>query len=244
MTGAAGSIGRSVVPFLPTAWDLRRMDVAPGAAATTDHATTGDAGDSQIRPLDVTDFSACVTAFEGADAVVHLAAVPDPAATWEQLLPANVVGAHHVAQAAAQCRVGRLVLASSLQAVAAWPDQTQVRAGDASRPDTLYGATKAWAEALGSWVASTTATTVVALRIGYFALQRPAEDVVPPRERSAWLSPRDAAELIRAAVEADGVTFVVANGISANRYRRADLDETVRLLGYHPRDDAWAADGV
>jgi uronate dehydrogenase len=88
-------------------------------------------------------------------------------------------------------------------------------------------------------VAATTATSVVALRIGYFALQRPDADAVSPAERAAWLSPRDAAELVRAAVEAEDVEFVVAAGTSANRYRRADLEDTIRRLGYRPRDDAW-----
>jgi hypothetical protein len=31
----------------------------------------------------------------------------------------------------------------------------------------------------------------------------------------------------------------VANGISANRYRRADLEETMQQLGYRPVDHAW-----
>ena len=44
---------------------------------------------------------------------------------------------------------------------------------------------------------------------------------------------------VRAAVEAETVDFVVANGTSANRYRRADLQDTIRSLGYRPIDDAW-----
>lgn len=80
---------------------------------------------------------------------------------------------------------------------------------------------------------------MVALRIGYFSPQRPDAATVPTPELSAWLSPRDAAELVRAAVEAVGFIFVVANGISANRYRRADLEETKQQLGYRPVDDAW-----
>jgi hypothetical protein len=32
----------------------------------------------------------------------------------------------------------------------------------------------------------------------------------------------------------------VADGISANRYPKADVGRTVRLLGYRPADDAWA----
>src|SRR5918993_1264916 len=137
--------------------------------------------------------------------------------------------------------VRRFGLASSLQVVCAMSDKTQVRVGDPPRPANLYGATKAWAEALGAWVAGTTPTSVVALRIGYFAPERPDPASVPARELSAWLSPRDAAELVRAAVEAVGFDFVVANGISANRYRRADLTETMQQLGYRPVDDAWSS---
>ncbi len=134
------------------------------------------------------------------------------------------------------------MLASSLHAVSAGPAETQVRATDQPRPANLYGATKAWAEALGSWIAATTSTSVVALRIGYFAAERPNAETVSARELSAWLSTRDAAELVRAAVEAEDLDFVVANGISANRYRFADLQDTMRQLGYRPVDDAWQSE--
>jgi hypothetical protein len=43
---------------------------------------------------------------------------------------------------------------------------------------------------------------------------------------------------VRAAVEAVAPNFVVANGISANRYRRADLTGPMEQLGYRPVDDA------
>ena len=113
LTGAGGLIGRAIAPLLPAGWDLLRTDL---------RAADG------ISALDVTDADACRAAFTGADAVVHLAAVPDPDASWEQLLPANVVGAHQVARAAGECGVRRLVLASSLQAVS----------GDAGRdPDQV-----------------------------------------------------------------------------------------------------------
>jgi nucleoside-diphosphate-sugar epimerase len=226
LTGASGRIGRAIFPLLPADWDVLRTDL---------EASEGSA------VLDVTDADACHRVFTGADAVVHLAAVPDPAATWEQLLPANVLGTYHVAEAAAACGVRRLVLASSLHAVSAVPSETQLRESDPPRPGNLYGATKAWAEALGAWLVATTSTSVVALRIGYFSPHRPDPDAVPARELAAWLSARDAAELVRAAVETEGIAFIVANGISANRYRRADLRDTVQHLGYQPVDDAWSS---
>ncbi len=225
LTGADGRIGRSVSPLLPDRWDLVRTDRVAGDGC---------------EALDVEDLDACRAAFAGADAVVHLAADPDPEASWEDLLGPNVVGAHHVARAAADAGVGRLVVASSLQAVGAVPGTVQVRPEDPPRPANLYGATKAWAEALCSWVASTSGTSTVALRIGCFGEDRPDPGSASLLERSSWLSPRDAAELVRSAVEAPGSGFVVADGTSRNRHGRADLRRTEELLGYRPVDDAWA----
>lgn len=225
VTGAAGQIGRAITPLLSDRWELYLTDLAEGAGSA----------------LDVSDGEACRTAFAGADAVIHLAANPSPAASWEALQPANLLGTYQVAQAVVHCGVRRLVLASSLQAVSGYPAEVQRRASDAPRPANLYGATKAWAEALGSWVAATSATSVVALRLGYFAALPPAaEPAMVPDRAAFWLSPRDCAELIRCAVETEGISFVVANGISANRYLAADLAETTAALGYRPTDDAWA----
>jgi len=69
LTGAAGRIGRAIAPQLADRWDLQRTDLL---------------SDPEIAALDITDLEACRSAFAEADAVVHLAAVPDPEATWEQ----------------------------------------------------------------------------------------------------------------------------------------------------------------
>lgn len=225
ITGAAGRIGRTIAPLLPSEWELRRTDVLSG---------------HDLERLDVRDLDACREAFTGIDAVVHLAAEPEPTAGWESLMPANVVGMYNVAQAAVECGVRRLVLASSMHAVSAQLESTQSRVDDPPRPGNLYGATKAWGEALGAWVATTSQTSVVALRIGYFAEERPDPRNALPMDAASWLSVRDAAELVRAAVDAEGVSFTVANGVSANRHRVADLQATMQRIGYRPVDDAWA----
>lgn len=66
LTGASGRIGRAIFPLLPADWDVLRTDLEAS---------------EEIAALDVTDADACHRVFTGADAVVHLAAVPDPAAT-------------------------------------------------------------------------------------------------------------------------------------------------------------------
>jgi NAD+ dependent glucose-6-phosphate dehydrogenase len=225
LTGAAGRIGRSIRPALEQRWDVVSTDL-PGAGEQT---------------LDVTDLSACREACRGMDAIVHMAGVPDPAATWDALLPANVIGTYNIARAAMDAGVRRLVLASSAQAVAGYPAGRQIRAEDRVRPPNLYGATKAWAEAVGSWVAAASDTTVVVLRIGFFADRPPAGDDATPRNRAAWLSAGDAARLVVAAVAASEVGYFVANGISANRFQHLDLATTREAIGYQPEDDSWAS---
>ncbi|MFD0473592.1 NAD-dependent epimerase/dehydratase family protein [Nonomuraea thailandensis] len=91
LTGAAGSVGS--VLREPLRRRLRRLvsvDRAPLTAAgpgeEVRRAELGGAGD--VRPL-----------VEGADAVVHLAGLPDEAPLPE-LLEANVLGTHHVLEAA------------------------------------------------------------------------------------------------------------------------------------------------
>lgn len=225
ITGAAGQIGSRVLERLAARWRIRATDVRPGDG---------------IEALDVTDVERCLAAFAGADAVVHLAGNPEPDAAWDALRGPNVEGAYTVAAAARERGVRRLVLASSLQAVSGYPPTRQRRAEDAPRAANLYGATKAWAEALGSWVAATSATSVVALRIGYFSARPPAGDEATPRNLAAWLSPDDCSRLIQAAVETERAGFIVANGISANRHRIAELGDAEREIGYAPVDDAWA----
>jgi nucleoside-diphosphate-sugar epimerase len=226
VTGAGGAIGSVVTARLRERWRLRATDLRPGPG---------------VEGLDITDADACRAAFTGLDAVVHLAGNPDPGASWSQLYGPNIAGAYIVTAAARDCAVRRLVLASSQQAVSAYPAAFQRRGEDPARPANLYGATKAWAEGLGSWVAASSDTSVVALRIGYFAARPPAGDDATPRNMAAWLSHRDCAELIRASVEADVTGLTVVNGISANRYRHGTLGEAERLLGYRPVDDAWAS---
>lgn len=227
VTGAAGAIGAVVRTRLAARWQLVASDVRdqPG-----------------IERLDITDAPSCHRLFAGADAVVHLAANADPNSSWEALRAPNVEGAYVVAAAARTCGVRRLVLASSLQAVSAYPEDHQRRSEDLPFSDNLYGATKAWAEALGGWVAATSDTSVVALRIGYFHSDPPADDERIPRNLSAWLSEADCAELIRAAVEADVTGFTIVNGVSANRFLIAERGANAERIGYHPADDAWARD--
>jgi nucleoside-diphosphate-sugar epimerase len=205
---------------------------------------------------DVTDLAALERAFAGSDAIVHLAADADVGASWDEVLPANVIGAYHAFEAARRARVKRVVFASSNHAMGMYQWDV-VRFADAVqpaevgteapvRPDSLYGASKAWGEALGRLYAERHGLEVVCLRIGWVT-----EDGLPPtstvmrreppeiarRAPGMWLSHRDCVSLIEASLTAD-VRFAIINGVSDNVGRWFSLDEGRRLLGWEPQDGA------
>ena len=203
---------------------------------------------------DVTDLPALEGAFAGADAVVHLAATADVRARWEEVLPANVIGGYNAFEAARRAGVKRVVFASSNHAMGMhqWDDDrfvdpahpTEVTTDAPIRPDSLYGTSKAWGEAIGRFYAERHGLAVVCLRIGWVTeddrppsstAHRPEPPEVARRAPGMWLSHRDCRSLIEAALTAD-VSFAIVNGVSDNVGRWFSLDEGRRLLGWEPQD--------
>jgi uronate dehydrogenase len=99
------------------------------------------------------------------------------------------------------------------------------------RPDTYYGVSKAFGEAIGSLYAEKWGVSTVCLRIGS-CLERPLDK----RHLSTWLSPGDAVALVGAALDAP-VTFKIVYGISANTRGWWDMTAATEL-GYQPHDNA------
>ncbi len=214
-----------------------------------------------LRPLhrddaDVTDLDALVRAFTGVDVVIHLAAVADVGSPWDAVLAANLIGVYNVYEAARRSGVDRVVFASSNHAVGMYqwdddrfvdPSRPEMISTDVpARPDSLYGASKVWGEALGRYyVERLQALSVVCLRIGWVteddkppaALRAddPEEQRVRDRGPGMWLSHRDCVSLVDAALRAD-VSFATVYGVSDNRGRWLSLEEGRDLLGWEPRD--------
>lgn len=222
VTGASGRIGAAFV----TSSEAADLEVV---------ATDLDPRHDGVRALDVRDPDACREAVAGVDAVLHLAADPDPFADLEaSVLPLNVLGTYHVLAAAEQAGVGRFVWASSIWAIAGYPDDHLVLETDAPRPGSHYGVGKAACEALCAAHATWSETSSVSVRIGAYG-ERPAADAAP-REQRAWFSPRDANQLLRLALTAPIDGHEVVHGVSANDDPLISLERTRALLGYEPRD--------
>lgn len=235
LTGAAGRIGAPFARFAAGRYDLRLADrrVPPESAGTTSDATW--------IALDVADLDACRQACAGIDTIVHLAADPSPEADfYGSLLDNNVKGAFNVFEAAAEAGCRRVVYASSAQAVAGYPVETQVHPDMPVRPRNLYGASKCFGEALAACFAAQRGLSCIAVRIGHYH-ETPPDASWTARDVSAYLSVRDCHQLLLRCIEApDTIPFAVVHGVSNNRFPLLNLSSTRALLGYAPEDDGFA----
>ena len=217
VTGAAGAIGSSLMQRLPALrWQVRAFD----RVAVPD----GVVGDLTVPA----DLDAAMT---GVDAVVHMAGQPTEA-PWPVVREANIEGTFQLFEAARRAGVSRIVYASSNHSVGFTPVTRGLPADTSPRPDTLYGVSKAFGEALARYYVERYGMRVACVRIGTFAPRPP--DL---RSLSTWLSPGDCARLVDACLRSPDLGFALVWGISANTRRTWSLDEAL-ALGYQPEDDA------
>jgi uronate dehydrogenase len=188
---------------------------------------------------DLTDPDAVRRACEAVDVIVHFGGIADES-SFSEILSVNIEGTYNLFEAARQAGVRRVVFASSNHVTGFYPSDTVIGVDAPPRPDSYYGVSKVFGEALGRLYHDKWGLEVVSLRIGIF---RPVPTDV--RQLALWLSPRDGAELVRCAVTAPDIGYLTVLGVSANARSYWDDGESARLLGFRPQDDAESyADAV
>ena len=220
LTGAAGQVGTMLRERLPgLGWTLRPADRRPLDGAIIGEANDPDFWDSACSDGSVT-------------AIVHLGGQPTEA-PWPVIRDANVEGVFQCFEAARRHGIPRVVFASSNHATGFTPRSSgELEPDGPSRPDTLYGVSKVFGEALGRYHHDRYGLAVACLRIGTCA-PRP----VDVRSLSTWLSPGDAARLVDACLRSPALGYSVVWGVSANTRRWWSL-EAGHALGFEPQDDA------
>ncbi len=230
LTGASGHIGRTFYEARRGSYRFVLSDLE-----TPDYAV--DPPDRFVRAdLSVPGEANGLT--RDADVVVHLAAEADELAGFDRLLPANVLATTYLFEAAARSRPERFVFASSVQVYDGYAAEQPLRADLPVRPTNLYGVTKCYGEALCACYAAENGLSCIAVRIGDFEPYGSAK-IRDSFDCSAWVSPDDVVQLITRSIDAVDVDFFIAHGVSNNRVMRLDLEETRRVLGYQPVDDAF-----
>ena len=243
ITGMSGLIGGILREHLETVggYELSALNRSPVESV-------------KCHQADITDLEAIKPAFEGIDAVVHLAAVKPPG-VWPYDEPAdeNLIGVYNVFEAARLAGVQRIVFASSggvsqgwelvspYKAIAegrygdlheSWPMITR----DQVRPMSIYNSSKLWGEALGRHMSDLYGISILCVRLG---TTRPENRPGTTRELATYISHRDCADVLHRSMEApDELKYEVYFAHSDNKWGYPDPEHVKKVLGWEPRDSA------
>ncbi|MBV8185714.1 MAG: NAD(P)-dependent oxidoreductase [Alphaproteobacteria bacterium] len=218
-TGAAGGIGGMIRPLL--------APIYPGLVLS-----------DRVKPKDLQSGETFVAAdlgkpdevaalLKGADSVLHFGgfSVEGP---WDAILQSNIIGCYNLFEAARQAGVKRVIFASSNHAVGFYPRKRKIGTDVTVRPDSRYGVSKAFGEALGAMYSDKHGMSVTCLRIGNVG-PRPLD----VRRLSIWIAPEDLVQLIGIGLEHPDIRFEIFYGASDNEAAWWD-NARAYALGYRP----------
>jgi len=233
ITGANGEIGRILAPHLAAQHEVRL-----GTWELTAEREPARFSNPRfdVRRLDVRDPDEVRSFVDGADAVIHLAGERETSADWRRLTGPNIEGTFNVFDACREHSVGKIVFASSNHVTGGYElsDQRGLNGSEPVRPDSLYGVTKAFGEALGRYMSDAHGISVICLRIGWVLPEPTNAEAV-----RMWLSPRDLCRLISSSLRSE-VPYGIYYGTSKNSRGLWDLGPAMKDLGYTPVDDSEA----
>jgi len=221
ITGAAGDIGTHLHRELAGKYKLRLSDKRP---------LKPPKGQTFVK-ADVSKMADALRITKGVDAIVHLGgySVEGP---WTSILQANIIGCYNVFEAARRNGVRRILFPTSNHAVGFYRRDQTIDHRVYIKPDSRYGVSKVFGEALGSLYADKYGMEIFMMRIGNVNL-RP----IDKRRLSIWFSPRDLAQLVSIGIDHPDIKFEIVYGISRNTRAWYDNSNAFRL-GYHPQDDS------
>jgi len=244
ITGSGGRIGTIIRKAFEAKYQMSGIDrvAVPGFDSAA---------------VDLTDLNAILPAFKGKDVVIHLAAEArhTPDIGWDILMPDNVIATANVFEAARQGGASRVVFFSSMHvngmyerdhpysAIAAGkydglkPEQVKLVTHEMPvRPDGPYAVSKIFGESLGRYYAEEYGMSVICVRLGTVGRNdTPGSDA---RSYVSWFSHRDLTRMVERCIEADGISYDIVFGASANTWKIYDTPRAWRILGYQPQDNA------
>ena len=221
ITGAAGDVGSHLRRELAGNYRLRLSDKR--------NLKQGK-GETFMR-ADISKMVDALKITRGVDAIVHLGgySVEGP---WQGILQANIIGCYNVFEAARRNGVKRVVFPTSNHAVGFYRRDQTIDHRVYIKPDSRYGVSKVFGEALGSLYADKYGMEMFMIRIGNV---NPTP--IDKRRLSIWISPRDIAQLVSIGIDRPGIKFEIVYGVSGNTRSWYDNSNAFRL-GYRPQDNA------
>jgi uronate dehydrogenase len=219
ITGAAGDIGTRLRKLLKGAYPRIRW---------SDKRTPPNLeADEEFLAADLADYAQVETIVDGIDGIAHFGGY-SVEGDWPTILSANIIGCRNLFEAAYRAGVKRVVFASSNHAVGFYPREKKIGVDVTVRPDSRYGISKAFGEALGAFYADKHGLSVTCLRIGNVG-----DAPVDKRRMSIWIRPEDLVQLVRIGLEHPDIRFEILYGASDNAASWWD-NSRARQLGYRP----------
>ncbi|SMC92091.1 NAD-dependent epimerase/dehydratase family protein [Primorskyibacter flagellatus] len=223
ITGAAGGLGSVLRSKLAYLADTLRL---------SDIADLGKAGpNEELMPCNLSDKAAVEALVKGCDGIVHLGgrSIED---SWNVISSANIDGVFNLYEAARKQGCNRIVFASSNHAIGYYPQNERLDSDVYPRPDSLYGVSKVFGEALANMYHDKFGIETAIVRIGS-CLPEPSDH----RQLSTWLSQDDFVRLIERAFATSKLGCPVIYGASDNDAGWWD-NSKVGYLGWKPQDNS------
>lgn len=221
MTGAAGGVGAFLRKELRDKYAFR----------LSDRKFIGDLAENEtFLPADLVDIDAVRRAVEGVNGIIHLGAF-SVEGSWERIRDANIVGTYNLYEAAREAGVKRIVFASSNHAVGFYERSVTIDHTVYPKPDSRYGVSKVFGEALASLYADKYGVETLCVRIGNVA-----EKPIDQRRLGIWISPSDLAQLMEIGMAHPDIRFEIVYGMSECAPHAWWDNRNAFRLGYRPRD--------
>ncbi|MGQ9632150.1 MAG: NAD-dependent epimerase/dehydratase family protein [bacterium] len=238
VTGGSGKLGRYIVSQLREKYEVRVFDRRKPPVEGKDFFRG-----------DITKLDDLKKAFEGMDAVIHLAAIPHPLADPpEKVMKVNAMGTFCTLEAAAQCGVKRVVAASSESTFGFVfrrrefsPEYVPLNESHPLKPQDPYGLSKLVGEEICKTYARGYGITTICIRpcfIWFPEYKDNYAQLVDNPERwwkNLWVYVHvlDVVQAFELALEAEGIShdafLIAAEDIGVRNWKTVDL-----LRKYYP----------
>lgn len=181
--------------------------------------------------FDLADEQAVLEATKGVDAIIHFGGA-SLETEWETILDANIRGSYNIYEGARKNGVKRVIYASSVHAIGYHKLETHIDTESPVRPDSLYGVSKCFVEALSSLYWDKFGVESACVRI-FSSFPEPADR----RMLWSWLSFEDCIRLVTACLTAPHLGHTITFGISDNSVKPLDNSKAGHI-GYIAKDSA------
>jgi uronate dehydrogenase len=228
LTGAAGGVGQMLRPYFVAAGIQVRL---------SDVQIVSDLKPNETFMLaDLNDVAALEQIVKGVDGIVHLGghSIEGP---WDTILKSNIEGCYHLYEAARMAAVPRIVFASTNHTMGFYPRSEKVGTAKIVRPDSRYGVSKVFGEALGALYSDKFGLRITNIRIGNVGFEP-----IDRRRMSIWLHPEDLFQLVMIGLRHLDIRYETIYGMSDNVRGWWD-NSRAQELGYVPKhaSEAFAA---